>query len=241
MAKADDSISMIDKAIAAANARKAAKAALNGEGGSAPAMGTKQASSKVGNTQTDEAKAEAKRAKDAERALKREQLNKERAERQEKRKTEREAKKAERMTKQSSKVPHMGKVEKAGARLPELTPAAQELINEATANFTATQLAAIALHIQHFNRTKATERALSGPELTEGTIVKIIAGDPKFIGMVGFLSKVQRIRCYVSVDGIDRDIYLFRSDVEAVDVPANTVPVMEEEGTEEQQATGTDG
>jgi hypothetical protein len=84
----------------------------------------------------------------------------------------------------------------------------------------------LALHIQHFNRVKATERALD-QRVVQGTPVRIIGGDPKFMGMTGTVTKAQRIRCYVTVPGAKREVYLFTSDVEVLEAV--------------QSATGTEG
>ena len=85
----------------------------------------------------------------------------------------------------------------------------------------------LALHLQHFNRVKATERAL-GQRVVQGTSVRIVAGDPRFIGLSGTVVKAQRIRCYVEVPGIKKPVYLFTSDVEV-------------QSTSAQASTGTDG
>ncbi|MBM3298368.1 MAG: hypothetical protein FJY85_00260 [Deltaproteobacteria bacterium] len=179
-------LSAIDKALAAAKARKVAKE-------SSPTS----ESDDVKVTKSAPDKAEKIAAREAKRA----QLAKEREER-------RAGKAAE------AKGPaHMKKIDRAASRLPVLSDPAQLLFNEATSNFSAEQITAISLHLQHFNRVKATERAL-GQKVQVGQTVKIIAGDPKFVGMTGTVSKSQRIRCYVTVSGIKRDVYCFTSDVE---------------------------
>ena len=179
-------LSAIDKALAAAKARKAAKE-------SSP----ESEQSDVNVTKSAPDKAEKIAAREAKRA----QMAKEREER-------RAAKAAE------AKGPaHMKKIDRAASRLPVLSDPAQLLFNEATTNFSAEQITAISLHLQHFNRVKATERAL-GQKVQVGQTVKIIAGDPKFVGMTGTVSKSQRIRCYVTVPGVKRDVYCFTSDVE---------------------------
>lgn len=197
----DTKLSAIDKALAAAKARKAVK-----EGMSQDAETDAPKKAKL----SDEAKA----LKQAERAQKQAQL-----------KAEREARKVAKA--QQVKGPaHMKKIDRAASKLPELSEQLQLLFNEATTNFGASQITALALHLQHFNRVKATERALS-QKIEAGQQVQIIGGDPKFIGMVGTVTKAQRIRCYVSIPGVKRDVYCFTSDVQASQ-PAHA-------------ATGTDG
>lgn len=127
---------------------------------------------------------------------------------------------AKKLEKESARKPaHMSKVSKAAERLPELSPTALELFTDATANLDASTIAALAAHLQHFNRTKATERALN-QKVGEGDTVKVVSGDPRFIGKTGTVTKAQRIRCYVNVDETKKPIYLFTSDVEVVTVAA---------------------
>jgi len=179
-------LSAIDKALTAAKARKAAKE-------SSPE--SKQSDVKVTKSASEKAE------KIATREAKRVQMEKKHEER-------RAAKTAE-----TKGLAHMKKIDRAASRLPGLSDPVQLLFNEATTNFSAEQIAAISLHLQHFNRVKATERAL-GQKVQVGQTVKIIAGNPKFIGMTGTVSKSQRIRCYVTVLGVKRDVYCFTSDVE---------------------------
>ena len=120
----------------------------------------------------------------------------------------------------------MKKIASAAGKLPILSDSTQLLFNEATTNLSRDQLTALALHIQHFNRVKATERALD-QRVVQGTPVRIIGGDPKFMGMTGTVTKAQRIRCYVTVPGVKREVYLFTSDVEVLEAV--------------QGATGTEG
>jgi len=196
-------MSAIDKALAAAQARKAMKEGLSMEAGT---------TSKV----DDATKVAAKIAKDVERAARQTQI-----------KAQREERKAARAAEKTSGKPvHMKKVERAASKLPRLNEQMTLLFNEATTNFNAEQLTALALHLQHFNRVKATERALN-QRAELGQKVRIIGGDPKFIGMTGTVSLARRIRCFVDVPGFKKPVYCFTSDVELVE--------------EASQATGTDG
>ena len=201
-----DNMTAIDKAIAAAKARKAAKAGTKADGATAqptseeaPVKGAKKTKAKP----TDADKAAAKAAKDAEREAKKAERDAARA-----------AKKAERES--ARKPAHMSKVEKAASKLPALSDAARLMFNEITANATSTEVATLAAHLVHFNRAKATERALT-QKLSVGDAVTIVSGDPRFIGMTGTVSKAQRIRCYVDVPGVSKPVYLFTSDVEVME------------------------
>jgi len=107
----------------------------------------------------------------------------------------------------------MKKVTKAAEKLGTLNDAAQLIFSDATSNLAASQVAILALHLQHFNRVKATERALN-QKIEAGQTVQIVGGDPRFIGKTGTVTKAQRIRCYVTVEGSSKPIYLFTSDVQ---------------------------
>ena len=192
-------LSAIDKALAAAKARKSATESEKAQ--------KSPPTSKVDYA----ARLAAKAARDAERALRKQQIAAARAE-----------KKA---TKMSDKPAHMKKVERAASKLPTLNEQMQLTFNEVTTNYSAEQITALALHLQHFNRVKATERAL-GQKVELGMNVRIIGGDPKFIGMAGTVSLARRIRCFVEVPGVKKPVYLFTSDVEVLASAA---------------ATGTDG
>lgn len=208
----NNKLSAIDKALAAAKARKAAK-----EGSSSPAeVESPSQPVKVSKAQRVKLSDEEKAQMVADRAAKQAQL-----------KADREARKAAKAAEKSSGKPaHMKKIDRAAGKLPILTDAAQLLFNEATTNFSSEQIAAISLHLQHFNRVKATERAL-GQKLATGMNVRIVSGDPRFIGMTGTVAKAQRIRCYVTVPGVKKDVYCFTSDVEITEASVS--------------ATGTEG
>ena len=201
----DAKVTELDKAVAAAKARKAARAGGTATTTEKPAKAPKAAKEPSAPKRprlTDEQKAEREAKKAAERAEKKAARDAARA-----------AKKAER---DAAKQPaHMRKVMKAAERLGTLGQAAQLLFNEATANLTAAELAMLANHISHFNRVQATQRALS-QSIEQGMEVRIVGGDPRFIGKTGTVSKAQRIRCYVEVTGVSKPIYLFTSDVEPV-------------------------
>lgn len=193
----DDSTSKIDAAI---NAAKSRKAKNKSETTSTESTGEK--------TSRPRLTAEAKEARDLQRET-------ERAEKKAERDRVRTAKQA---AKQAERKPaHMSKVDKAAEKLPGLDNAVGAFFNELTVNFTQVQLSALSAHLQHFNRVKATERALN-QKVTMGSTVRITGGDNRFIGMEGTVSKAQRIRCYVSVPGVKKDVYLFTSDCEVLEM-----------------------
>jgi hypothetical protein len=188
----DNKLSAIDKALAAAKARKAMKEATQVTGDETSAL--KTPATKPMKKVDDGARAEAKKLRDA----------------------EREARRAAKAVAPKGPV-HMKKIAKAASKLPTISAEAQRLFDEITTNFSAEQVTSLALHLQHFNRTKATERAL-GQRVEAGSNVRIVGGDPRFIGKLGTVDRAQRIRCYVNVPGFKRPVYLFTSDVELVEI-----------------------
>lgn len=149
-----------------------------------------------------------------ERSLRKQQINQ-----------ERELRKKITLEKKGGKTIHMSKVEKAAARLPQLNSTAETAYTDIITNFSAAQVSAIALHLQHYNRLKSTELALQS-RIEAGMTVKISGGDPRFIGCTGTVTEARRIRCFVNVPGTKKPVYCFTSDVAPIAIHA---------------ATGTDG
>lgn len=201
----DKNMAEIDKALKAAKNRKAAKQAAGTTEGTTATAPAEKVIKPLKPKMSDEEKAAKLAQRETERAAKKAQRDADRA-----------AKIAER---NANRAPaHMKKVQKAAEKLSPLGQAAELLFNEATANLPASDLSALAAHIQHFNRVKSTERAAS-QKLESGQSVTITGGDPRFIGKTGTLTKVQRIRCYVNI-GASKDVYLFTSDVQLDAAPA---------------------
>jgi transcription antitermination factor NusG len=211
----NDNTNAIDAAIAAAKARKAAK--NNADSASEAAPGEDKPARKVRIVTPKEEKPvkESKRARlsDEEKAARKAAKDAERAEK----KVQRQALRAEKQAAKSAnkKPAHMEKVVKAASRLPGMSEQACRFLDEVTVNLSAADLTALAMHIQHFNRVKATERALS-QKIAPGDTVRIVGGDPRFVGQTGTVSKAQRIRCYVEIPGVNKPVYLFTSDVETI-------------------------
>lgn len=196
------SISAVDAAIQKAVARKAAKVA-SGEITAKPAKAPKAEKAPAKPRVTDEEKAARDAAREMERAAK---------------KATRDAARAVKLAERNAnrKPAHLAKVERAAEKLGALGQASLLLFNEATANLTNTELASLAAHIIHFNRAKSTERA-ADVKLTPGQTVNIVSGDPRFVGKTGTVSKAQRIRAYVTVEGFAKPHYCFTSDLEVVE------------------------
>lgn len=229
-----DKLSAIDLAIAAAKARKASRVQVDDESTPfesapktskpratkapsepKPKAAPKQKAAKV--TVDDDARAAKAAAREqarAEREAKQAQILKEREERKAAREAAKVAKAA---VKPARKPAHMKKVEAAAARLPRLNGDAELAFNELIANHSADQLSALALHLQHHNRVAATQRSVTVSDNLEiGNTVRIVGGDPRYIGMTGTVDTVRRIRCFVNVPGVRKPVYCFIADVELV-------------------------
>jgi hypothetical protein len=200
-------LSAIDKALAAAKARKAARAEETEVAApSESPKAKKETSAGFAKAQKNEALALARAADKA------------------RRDAEREARRAAKVKAPKGPV-HMKKIERAASRLPALREPAQILFTDITTNLPAEQVSAIALHLQHFNRLKSTERAVSQEPISVGAQVRIVGGEPKYIGAVGTVSAVRRIRCFVEVEGSKKPVYLFTSDVEQVPSVSEEAPL----------------
>lgn len=231
----------LDKRLAAAKARAEARAAGNPipKATAVKASATESKSTKVRKSDAD--KAAEKAAIEAKRAAKK-------AERD----AAREAKRAEKAAATGTKAPaHMAKVMKAGAKLPALSDTATQFFENLKANLNSFDLSTLALHLQHYNRVEATLRAAT-QKVENGSIVRIIGGDPRYVGMIGEVVEARKIRCFVDVEEVNKPIYLFTSDVEVLDKVTLPVASTEDEAevmnemaseTDEvvEDATGTEG
>jgi hypothetical protein len=205
MNKNNVNISAIDRALAAAKARKAVKDSID------PAAMPRKAE-KSEDKPDAAAKAAAKAEKEAQKAAKK-------AERD----AAREARKAAKADKDNKKPAHMKKVERALSKLPSLNESTQLIFNEATCNLSAQQLDALAHHILHHNRTMATINAMKTEPLRIGDTVRITGGDPKFVGMVGTIVKSRQLRAKIQVPGMEKLVYIFTGQAETVSQPAAAV------------------
>jgi hypothetical protein len=128
----------------------------------------------------------------------------------------RAAKKAEKAaarTEAANRPAHMKKVENARAKLPPLNQEAELVYNEIITNFGGTTVTAIAEHLKLYVRMSSTQRAMNGKPLEAGATVQVIGGDPKFIGKIGTVVSSQKLRTFVKIDGVKKDIYMFTTDL----------------------------
>lgn len=209
-------LSAIDRALELAKARAAAVAANRS---SEDTLRVKEPKPKA-DKQPKEPKAvkvvdlAAQSAKDAERAERKAQLEAQRAERKAASDAKRAAAKAEREAKAQPRGPaHMKKVDKAAARLPALSAEAQTKLNELRLEISNVDMTVLALHLQHHVRVAATYKA-HGRKFVNGQGVRIVGGDPRYIGQVGTIDQARNIRCFVNVPGVKKPVYVFTSDIE---------------------------
>lgn len=190
-----------------------------------PAKATKAKKVIVPSEVTEKLEA-AKLAEKAAREEKKAQIAKDREER----KAKKEADKASKLAAKAEKKPNLSKVEKARAKLPQLNDASQVAFDDATSNLGKGQIAALALHLQHYLREQATI-ASANAKYEVGQLVTVInSADPRIIGKAAEITQTHRIRVHAKVDGFKGEFYLFNADVEAI----------EEETTEEAASEETE-
>ncbi len=160
---------------------------------------------------------------------------------------------------------HLAKVDKVASQLPALSADASAVVAAAN-NMSTADICTTIAHLQIAVRRRGINAIAQGAargiqKLEVGGRVRIkSATNPRFVGQFGTLDKVQRIRCYVKLDGKDYAVkdgrptgdYFFTSDVVAVDAGGNedvlrrlTSPaqgvdinvIMDE--TSDEEATGT--
>lgn len=198
-------ISAIDRALAAAKARKAAKEGTDGEH-------MPKKAEKAGPKLNSEEKAAAKTLREQQKAAAKAERDAAREARKQERAAAREAKRQS-----SDKPAHMKKVDRAFSKLPSLNEATQLIFNEATCNLSAQQLDALAQHVLHYNRKMATVNAMSSQMLRIGDTVRVTGGDPKFIGMVGKVVKSRQLRAKIEVPGQKNLVYIFTGQAEIIE------------------------
>ena len=110
-------------------------------------------------------------------------------------------------------VAHMTKLNKASEKLPPMNDTTLQIFSDIVSNLSADQITAMSRHLQHHNRLKSTEKSLAS-KINAGDAVRIVGGDPRFLGMHGTIVESRRIRCFVNVPGCKKPVYCFTSDVE---------------------------
>lgn len=232
-------MSAIERALAAAKARKAAKEAAGlteetpapkakaekkpkAEKPAKVAKAAKEPKSKAVDEAKEAAKAEraaAREAKRAERAAAKAAEADGKAAAKAQRAADRAAKKAEREASKADKKPaHMKKVERARAKLNTLSSEAEQMFSEIVSNFGVAAIEDIAEHLMVHARAYKTQRALTQKQLPLGATVKIVGGDRRYLGMTGKVVHSQKLRAKVEVPGVAKPVYLYTGEaVEVVD------------------------
>lgn len=157
------------------------------------------------------------------------------------------AKKTERKPREKKEKPvretpaHMSKIEKVAAGLPSMSKDVQVLYAAAT-NMSTADIVSLIAHLDIARRKRGVQQAATlhaqgrenpSRELKVGMRVKVVSSqNPRFVGAEGTVSKVQRIRCYVELDGREysekedgkgikfKGDYFFTSDVIPVSASA---------------------
>lgn len=135
---------------------------------------------------------------------------------------------------------HLAKINKVAAQLPALSADASFLVDSANEMTTADICSAIA-YLQIAVRRRGVTALADAPKLNVGDRVSIAsASNPRFIGQMGTVNKVQRIRAYVTLDNKDYSQkdgrpsgdYFFHTDL-------NVVQSIAPAAATELEATGT--
>lgn len=123
----------------------------------------------------------------------------------------------------STKLAHMSKVDKVAAQLPELSAEAKALYDGAFGMSTA-DINALVAHLSVEIRRRGVRAVVDAPRVEVGQRVTVNSGHPRFQGMSGTVTRCQRIRCYVRLDGRDKDDYFFIADVQGDQIAATLPP-----------------
>ena len=211
-------LSAIDRALAAAKARKAAKeaAGLEPEVTVAPkakkdpaAKASKIKVEKVVDPALAAARAAKVVARVEARGSKLAQFEAARAERR----AAREVKSLARAATLAVVIPaHLKKVERAKAKLPQLNEKMQALVDNIVSSFSLHQLDAMVMHMQLHARAEKTRLASKGGALPIGASVTIFGGDPRYIGKAGIVVTSRKLRATVAVDGAKKPVYIYTSE-----------------------------
>lgn len=167
-------------------------------------------------------RADAKAAKDAERETKKAARIAERA-----------AKKAAKPVRAASA--HMAKVQKYELSLPAPSDEVKEML-EATTALSVGDLNVLASWVALEARKRATANS-TGRKLSVGDQVRITSGNQtRYIGKEGTVSRTNRIRCFVTVPGFDREVYLFAGDVTVIEKATQQINISSDDTSSEKVA-----
>jgi hypothetical protein len=219
----------IERALAAAKARKAAKggdetpapiaAAVKAPKEAKPAKEPKAAKAPDADRDAERAKRDAERAERA--AAKAAKLAEETAAKAAKAAAREAAKAEKRAAKEaeaSNKKPaHMKKVERARSKCPPMNDSMALVFSDITSNFSAAQIEALVAHLGVHARAMKTLVATRTKPLPLGATVRITGGEAKYIGMVGEVVHSQKLRAKVAVPGVTKPVYIYTGEAVPVE------------------------
>lgn len=217
-------LSAIERALAAAKARKAMKESLNEPATATATPAAKptkepkvKAQKDVVKKQKAAASDEASTAQKADKAAKKAAEAAAKAERKAQRDAERAERRAAKAAASADRKPaHMKKVDRARAKCPALASDAEVMFGDITANLSAQQIDALAQHLLVHVRATRTMRAAATDQLPLGATVRITGGEPKYIGLVGKVVHSQKLRVKVEVPLVAKPVYLYTGEAELV-------------------------
>lgn len=211
-------MSAIDRALAAAKARRAASGepveVVVKPKAEKPAKEPKVKADKAAEkAQRDSANAELTALQKSAKAEKKAAEEAAKAERKAKRDAEREERRAAKAATSNDKKPsHMKKVERARAKCPSLGGEASRILDDATQVLSIQQLDALSQHLAVVAREKRTSLANSTKPLAMGATVRITGGEAKYIGMTGEVVHTNKLRAKVSVPGVRKPVYIYTGE-----------------------------
>lgn len=142
----------------------------------------------------------------------------------------------ERQTKKDaakSKPVHMKKVARAAEKLPKIGDEVKQAVDNAFERFSTQEITGLVAHCAHRLRETATIEAQKVTVAVDDT-VRIVDPSSRYNGELARVTKVQRIRCYVSpMTDPERSVYLFTSLVERVEPSSITLTTISHEVSDE--------
>lgn len=216
-------LSAIERALAAAKARKAARdahytAIAEADPTMSKAKQIKMMKAEILDNLNDVDPREKAKPTDEAREAARAKIEADRAARKAEREAAKAAKAAARKT-----APHTSKVERALSKLPTMSEDAKVLLNAVMAKcLSSVDMEALAQHLSVHARAERTASSIATDyeSYVVGAAVEVIGGEAKYIGMTGTLVVVNRLRVQVKVPWQERPLYLYRADVKLVPAAA---------------------
>lgn len=209
-ASSNNKTSAIERALAAAKARRAGKEQETGEVPDQPTGDVDREAKQRRLREERSARAAEKEKKATEKSALRAQKLAEREAAKAAKRAAREAAKANR------KPTHMKKVEAARARCARMGDVARDIFDEAAAKLDVGDLEALSQHLLVQAREMRTLRATKSVAPKLGSTVRITGGDPRHVGATGEVIHAHKLRVLVAVQGVRKPICVYTGEVEPV-------------------------